>query len=68
MKKYEITAAYTCYIHCGEIEAESQEEAIEKAYEQRLIDHSIDLCWECSQKVDELQLEENSVNAIEIVD
>ena len=68
MGKYEITAIYSCTVVVGEVDAESEEEAIEKAYQKNIVDNSIDLCWECARKVDELTLEEASLTATKITE
>ena len=66
MAKYEISALYTTVKYCGEVEAENMEEAIDKAYELGLIEHSIGLCWHCSQKLDDLYLDDEYIFADKI--
>lgn len=53
--KYNVSVLATTVIDLGEIEADSREEAIEKAMEQQGSD-TVQLCWQCSQKAGELTL------------
>lgn len=62
MKKYNVIANYVCTKYIGEIEANSEEEAIEIAYKERLVDGYIKVCLDCSKTLSsELLLLEDSV-------
>lgn len=52
---YNVSALATTVIDLGDFEANSEEEAIEKAMEKQGCD-TISLCWQCSRKVGELTL------------
>ena len=64
MAKYNIYAIYSTCILVGTYEAETKEKAIEEA--QGNAEHQISLCWECSRKVDELGLDDESFTAEEV--
>lgn len=51
--KYNVSVLATAVIDLGDVEADSREEAIEKAME-KIGSDKIPLCYECSQKVGEL--------------
>ena len=60
MKKYQVYAIYTASKPVGEVEAENEDEAVERGWE--LVDHVM-LCHECARKLDiadayEVQVEE----------
>nr|DAQ13408.1 MAG TPA: hypothetical protein [Caudoviricetes sp.] len=53
--KYNISVLATAVIDLGDVEADSQKEAIHKAFDRQGID-TIELCYHCSQRVGELTL------------
>lgn len=55
MAKYRVGTIAATYINLGEFEADSEEEAIEKAFEAQGTD-TISLCYHCSRNVGELTL------------
>jgi hypothetical protein len=49
-----------------EVEAEDQNEAIDKVFEENEIDDMISLCWNCSNEIDsELLMDERNIYAEE---
>lgn len=53
--KYNVSVLATTVIDLGDFEANSKEEALEKAMEKQGSD-TISLCWQCSREVGELTL------------
>lgn len=53
--RYNVSALATTVIDLKEIEADSREEAIDKAMERQGSD-TVQLCWHCSRKVGDLTL------------
>ena len=53
--KFRVGTIATTYVDLGEFEADTKDEAIEKAFDAQGCD-TISLCWECSRKVGELTL------------
>ena len=66
MKKYTVGIPYTGWKYY-EVEAENEEDAKEKVFEQNDISESISLCWNCAEELDsglelierEIYVEEN---------
>lgn len=64
MAQYRIFADYYFTKDCGVVEANSEEEAIEKAYDERMIENDHTLCWHCEQEMlDHPMLDEDRVTA-----
>lgn len=63
MAKYNVFANYTYCELIGEVEANSEEEAIDKVLDEGNYESMIKLCCECSRKVDELILDDESIRA-----
>lgn len=55
MAKYRVGTIATTYVDLGEFEADSKDEAIEKAFEAQGC-NVIKLCYHCAHKVGELYL------------
>ena len=53
--KYRVGTVATTYVNLGEFEADSKDEAIEKAFEAQGCD-TITLCYHCSRTVGDLTL------------
>lgn len=61
MKKYTVGIPYTGWKYY-EVEAENEEEAEEKVFEENEISESISLCWSCANELDaELCLVEKDI-------
>lgn len=58
MKKWNIHAAVGGSKFLGTVEAETQEEALEKADEEFLNLMDISLCWQCSEEIEDPQITE----------
>ena len=65
MKKFELIVPYVAYQYI-EVEAETPEEAINKAFEKDLISWEINLCWHCSREVGELLVDDDHIIVTEI--
>ena len=63
MAKYRIYGTVTGSKYIGEVEADSKEEAEEKAWEK--LDTSICLCWECSREIKDPEVTEVVAEVIE---
>ena len=49
MKQYEIYAPYIYWKSVGKVSAETEEEAMEKAWDELEIEDSDSLCWHCEE-------------------
>ena len=49
MKQYEIFAPYMYWKSVGKVWAETEEEAMEKAWDELEIEDSDSLCWHCEE-------------------
>ena len=65
MKKFKLIVPYVAYQYI-EVEAETSEEAINKAFEKELIGEEISLCWHCSREVGEFFVDDDHIVATEI--
>lgn len=63
MKKYRIYAQVVGSKYLGEVEADSKEEAIEKAFD--LDTCSVSICHQCSREIDDAQIGEIDAEEIE---
>ena len=67
MKIYRIYANYYFAVNCGEVKAESEEEAVEKAINKGLMDSVHTLCYHCTREIlDSPQLDEDEIYAEEV--
>lgn len=67
MKKFELAVPYVGYKYI-KIEAEDAEKAIQKAFDDDLIDCSLSLCWQCSREVDEILCDDEHIIAKEVTE
>ena len=51
MAKYRLYADYRFTVDCGVVEADSKEEAIEKGFEERIIDGQHTFCHQCESEI-----------------
>ena len=66
MAKYQVNIPYIGWKYY-EVEAENEEDAINKAFEENEIEENLSLCWNCSQDIDsDLILDEKEIYADEV--
>lgn len=61
MKRYAVNAVLVCGQYLGEVEAESAEEAIDKLGKKA----GATLCYHCSRKISDLELDDITADEVE---
>lgn len=66
MKKFQVCVPYVC-CNYYDIEAETKEEAIDKAFKENDIPSHISLCYQCAEEIDsDLEIDNSGVYAEEL--